>query len=137
GVPIDPVQGTRHDVLPFRVDCPGEGFRPISHPIRPCAIRPTPGCLHQLVSRPAKEERIGLFDVLDRVPMYVFVRDHYSMIAAPIQGDIDGISKGSHSVSVSKASGRANACVAKPQLISCPKTIVRLLGPITEKSRIS
>jgi hypothetical protein len=33
--------------------------------------------------------------------MHVFVRDHYTMIAAPVQCDVDGIPKGSHCVSVS------------------------------------
>jgi hypothetical protein len=37
-----------------------------------------------------------LFEVLDRVAMQVFVRDHFAMIAAPVQGDVDGIAKGSH-----------------------------------------
>ena len=30
-VPIDPVQGGRHDVLLGRVDRPGEGLRPVGH----------------------------------------------------------------------------------------------------------
>ncbi len=37
-----------------------------------------------------------MFEVLDRVTMQVFVRDHFSMIAAAVQGDVDGIAKGSH-----------------------------------------
>ena len=59
-VPIDPVQGARHDVLLCRVDRPGEGF----HPIRPrsCPRRRPPRCLHHFVS-PAKEESIGLVEV--------------------------------------------------------------------------
>ena len=32
--------------------------------------------------------------------MQVFVRDHYSMIAAPVQCDVDGIPKGSHYAAV-------------------------------------
>jgi hypothetical protein len=51
-----------------------------------------------LVGHPAKEEGIGLGEVLDRVTMYVFVRDAFTMIAAPIQCDVDGIPKGSHYV---------------------------------------
>jgi hypothetical protein len=35
-----------------------------------------------LVSHPAKKEGIGLLEVLDRVPMQVFVREHCPMIAA-------------------------------------------------------
>jgi len=34
--------------------------------------------------------------VLDRVTMQVFVRDECAMIAAPVQCNVDGISKGSH-----------------------------------------
>src|SRR5262249_2535942 len=47
-VPIDPVQGVRHDVLLCRVDRPGEGFHPIGHPIRPHSRprRRPPRCLH-------------------------------------------------------------------------------------------
>src|SRR5439155_21506933 len=97
-VPIDPVQGARHDVLPCRVDRPGEGL----HPIGPRARlrRRPPRCLHHFVSHPAKEEGIRLGDVLDRVTMQVFVREHGTMIAAPVQCDVDGIPKGSHYVRV-------------------------------------
>ena len=68
------------------------------HPIRPGSrrrLRP-PRCLHHFVSHPAKEEGIGLGEVLDRVTMQLFVRDPLTMIAAPVQGDVDGIPKGSH-----------------------------------------
>ncbi len=97
-VPIDPVQvaqkGARHDVLLGRVDRPGEGF----HPIRPRSRRRRRPecCFHHFVSQPAKEEGIGLVEVLDPVAMQVFVRDDCSMIAAPVQCDVDGIPKGSH-----------------------------------------
>ena len=101
-VPIDPVQGARHDVLLCRVDRPGEGFHPIGHPIRPHSRprRRPPRCLHHFVGYPAKEEGIGLREVLGRVTMQVFVREHCAMIAAPVQCDVDGIPKGSHCVSV-------------------------------------
>jgi hypothetical protein len=36
---------------------------------------------------------IGLDEVLDRVTMQVFVRDHCTMIAALVQCDVDAISK--------------------------------------------
>src|SRR5215472_14746066 len=93
-IPIDPVQCARHDVLLCRVDRPGEGF----HPIWPRSRRrrPPPRCLHHFVSHPPKEEGIGLVEVLNCVTMQVFIRDHYSMIAAPVQCDVDGIAKGSH-----------------------------------------
>src|SRR5437899_10635597 len=81
-VPIDPVQGARHHVLLCRVDRPGEGFHPIRPRSRP--RRRPPRCLHHFVSYPAKEEGIGPLEVLDRVTMQVFVRWHYTMIAAPV-----------------------------------------------------
>src|SRR3989441_4115610 len=93
-VPIDPVQGGRHDVLLCRVDRPGEGFHPIRPRSRP--RRRPPRCLHHFVSHPAEEEGIGLVEVLDRVTMQVFVRGDCTMIAAPVQCDVDGIPKGSH-----------------------------------------
>src|SRR6267378_3665575 len=93
-VPIDPVQGARHDVLLCRVDRPGEGFHPIRPRSRP--RRRPKRCLHHFVSHPAKEEGICLLEVLDRVTMQVFVRERFTMIAAPVQCDVDGIPKGSH-----------------------------------------
>src|SRR5438874_6092110 len=64
-VPIDPVQGARHDVLLCPVDCPGEGF----HPFRPRSRRHRrpPRCLHHFVRHPAKEESIGLVEVFHHV----------------------------------------------------------------------
>jgi hypothetical protein len=49
-----------------------------------------------LVGHPAKEESIGLGEVLDRVTMQVFVRQDCTMIATPVQCDVDGIPQGSH-----------------------------------------
>jgi hypothetical protein len=49
-----------------------------------------------LISHPAKQEGIGPVEVLGRVTMQLFVRDHCTMIAAPVQSDVDGIPKGSH-----------------------------------------
>jgi hypothetical protein len=57
---------------------------------------PSGRCLHHFVSRPAKEEGIGLVVVPGHGTMQVFVREHLTMIAAPVQGDADGIPKGSH-----------------------------------------
>src|SRR5687768_15549932 len=94
-VPIDPIQGARHDVLLCRVDRSAEGFHPIGHLSRP---RGPKRCLHHFVSHPAKEEGIRPVEVLDRVTMQVFVRENSTMIAAPIQRDVDGIPKGSHYV---------------------------------------
>jgi hypothetical protein len=42
-----------------------------------------------LVSHPAKEEGIGLVEVLDGVTMQVFVREPFTMIAAPVQCDVN------------------------------------------------
>jgi len=42
------------------------------------------------------------------VTMQVFVREHCTMIAAPVQCDVDGIPKGSHYVRVPIAIGRPN-----------------------------
>src|ERR1017187_3521402 len=67
-------------VLVYRVDRPGEGFHPIRPRSRP--RRRPKRCLHHFVSHPAKEDGIGLVEVLDRVTMKVFVREHFTMIAA-------------------------------------------------------
>ncbi len=45
---------------------------------------------------PAEEKGIGLIEVLGRVTMQVIVRRDCTMIAAPVQGDVDGVPKGSH-----------------------------------------
>jgi hypothetical protein len=77
---------------------PGEGFHPIGHPIRPHSRprRRPPRCLHHFVGYPPKKEGVGPRKVLGRVTMQVFVRGHCTMIAAPVQCDVDGIPKGSH-----------------------------------------
>jgi hypothetical protein len=41
-----------------------------------------------------------MVEVLYPVTMQVFVREHFTMIAAPVQCDVDGIPKGSHSARV-------------------------------------
>ena len=66
----------------------------------PVARQP-PRRLHHFVGDPAKEEGIGLREGLGPVTMQFFVRDPDTMIAAPVQGDVDGIPKGSHGVIVS------------------------------------
>jgi hypothetical protein len=83
-VPIDMLKGARYNVLLCRIDCPGEGFRPIRHPLRPHSFWPPPPCFHQFVSHPAKEEGISPNDVFYRVTVDVFVRDHYAMITATV-----------------------------------------------------
>src|SRR5215218_8174026 len=93
-VPVDSVEGTRHHELLCSVDRPGERF----HPFRPGFYprRRPPRCLHHFIRHPAKEEGIGPLEVLDSVTMQVFVGDPCTMIAAPVQCDVDGIPKGSH-----------------------------------------
>src|SRR5438034_5513105 len=88
------VTGVQTCALPIS----GEGFHPIGHPIRPRTRRPPPPCLHHFVGYPAKEEGISLREVLGRVTMQVFVRGYCTIIAAPVQCDVDGIPKGSHYV---------------------------------------
>ena len=64
---------------------------------------------HHFISHPAKKEGIGPVEVLDRVAMQIFVREHCTVIAAPVQCDVDGIPEGSHYVRVPIAIGRPNA----------------------------
>jgi hypothetical protein len=61
-----------------------------------------------LISHPAKEEGIGPVEVLDRVTMQLFVRENSTMIAAPVQCNVDGIPKGSHYAKAPIAIGRSN-----------------------------
>src|SRR5262249_45426898 len=65
---------------------------------------------HHLVSHPAKEERIGLLEILGVVTMQLFVRGNRTMIAAPVQCEVDGVPKGAHSVLLKWA----NPCRARP-----------------------
>src|SRR5581483_11402762 len=95
-VPIDPVEGARDDVFLHPVDRPGEGLHPIGPRSRP--RRRPPRGFHHLVRHPAKEEGVGLGEVLDRVSMQLFVGGHCTMIDAPTQCDVDGIPKALHGV---------------------------------------
>src|SRR6266446_2126366 len=121
-VPIDPVQGARHDVLLCRVDRPGEQFHPIR--ARSCPRRRPPRCLHHFVSHPAKKESIGLVEVFRRVTMYVFVREHFTMIAAPVQCDVDGVPKGSHYISVSTIKVRLGSTRPVPSSTEQPARLI-------------
>src|SRR5262249_7122519 len=102
------------------------GFHPISDPIRPCSRRPSPRCLHHLVNHPAKEEGIGLFEVLGVVTMQLFVREDRTMIAAPIQCDVDGIPKRSHlaRVSTMKSTNRGSMSGVRHFSISAPAVAI-------------
>jgi hypothetical protein len=64
-------------------------IKPRSRPRR----RP-PSCLHHFAGHPAKEEGIGLVEVLSRVTLQVFVREHCTLIAAPVECDVDVIRMG-------------------------------------------
>jgi hypothetical protein len=67
------------------------------------AALPTPvagALLHHFASHPAEEESIGLGDVLGRVTVQVFVRDHHTIFAAPVQSDVDGVPQAPHCVRV-------------------------------------
>ncbi|CAN7762355.1 hypothetical protein [Variovorax sp. LjRoot178] len=65
-------------------------------------FRPPCG-LHHLVGAPAKDEGIGLREVLGRVTMQLLIRNHYTMIAASVQCDVDGIPKWPHRMSVPRS----------------------------------
>src|SRR5262249_7223667 len=84
-----------------------------------------PRCLHHFVSHPAKEEGIGLLEVLDRVTMQVFVREHCTMIAAPVQCDVDGIPKASHYVLLMRANAQDNVRHEAPSGSSCCQAALR------------
>src|SRR5262249_43539539 len=87
------------------------------------------------INHPAKEESIGLGEALGRVTMQVFVRGDCTMIAAPVQCDVDGISKGSHYVFLKRANdGRA---VLGPRATRCPLAVFSCARPgeASEKAR--
>jgi hypothetical protein len=97
------------------VNRPGDRFHPSRHPIRPHSRlrdRP-PRRLHHYVGHPAKEDGIGLVEVLGAVTMQLFVRDNGTMIAAPVQCNVDGISKGSHDVLLKRANELASILPAR------------------------
>jgi hypothetical protein len=53
--------------------------------------------LHHLVDHAAKEEGVGLVEDFGCATKQVLVRGNAgAMIAAPVQGEVDGIAKGSH-----------------------------------------
>ena len=73
----------------------------------------------QIFATSSSEARpIGLGEVLDRVTMQVFVRDDCSMIATPVQRDVDGIPKGAHYARVSPMGIVHEPCVQAAGRIS-------------------
>ena len=96
-VPIDLVQGARHDVLLGPVDLLGEGDVCVIHPVRPCSRRRLPPrCLHHLVGHPAKQQGIGALQAGGPVAMRLLVRDPHLVINAAVEGDVDRVSERSH-----------------------------------------
>ena len=75
--------------------------------------------LIQVKKLSAKEECICLSDVLGRVTMQVFVRDHRTMIAAPVQCDVDGVPKWSHWDRVSQVVECGKRCPPLPTTVRC------------------
>ena len=71
------------------------------------------------------QEGIGPVEILDRVTMQVFVRDHCTMIAAPVQCDVDGITQGSHYVLLKRPNARTERC-GRP---SEPTTVTGMARP--------
>ena len=71
---------------------PGEGF----HPLRPRSgpHRRPKRRLHHFISHSAEKEGIGPVEILDRVTMQVFVCGDCTMIAAPIQCDVESNTEG-------------------------------------------
>ena len=94
GVPVDLVEGARDDVLLCGVDRLGEGLHPVGQ--RGCLRRGAEGCLHHLVDDAAEEESVGAFEVFGGVAVEIFIGDAGSVIAAAVQGDVDGVAKGAH-----------------------------------------
>src|SRR4029453_15650120 len=86
---------------------------------------------HSFINPPAEEEGIGLVEVLDRVTMQLFIRGNCTMIAAPVQCDVDGIPKGSHSVRVPPMVVRRKLCPSPPP----PSAFSMLVGPATRMRR--
>jgi hypothetical protein len=111
-----------------------------THPLRPrsCRRRRPKRCLHQFVSHPAKEKGIGLGDVLGGVTMQLFVRDPFPMIAAPVQCDVDGMTKRSHHArlhpTASPSQSREPAIPAQRAPPRPPRLGVGLAEAATKKS---
>ena len=71
--------------------CPGRGAA-----APPRSIRKSAGQRGGHRPTTAGSSTANLGEVFRRVTMQLFVRDPFTMIAAPVQGDVDGISKRSH-----------------------------------------
>jgi hypothetical protein len=92
----------------------------------PARRRRPPRRLHHFVSDPAKEEGIGLVEVLDRLTMQVLVRGNCTMIAAPVQSDVDGVPKGSH---LERIPPMGKTSKQKPRLATLPALFQRSVVP--------
>jgi len=71
-----------------------------------------------LVSDPAEEKGIGLGEALGPVTMQLFIRGPGTMIAAPVQCDVDGIAKGSHCVLLKRPNEKKTARAARDKIYS-------------------
>jgi hypothetical protein len=63
---------------------------------------PPPG-LHHLVGHPTEEEGVGPGEVLGMVTVQVFIGNDRAMIAAAVEGDVDGIPEGAHDGMVARS----------------------------------
>src|SRR5918996_1461348 len=102
GIPIDPAQRARHDILLRPVDGLGERPPPLIHPVRPRARgRLPPRRLHHLVGHPAEQQGIGSFHLSGPVAHRLLVRREPCLVmAAAVERDVDRVSKWSHPVAL-------------------------------------
>ena len=98
GIPIDPAQRARHDVLLRPVNGLGERDLPLTHPVRPRARhRLPPRRLHHLVGHPAEQQGIGSSQLCGPVAHRLLVRGEPCLVmAAAVESDVDRVSKWSH-----------------------------------------
>jgi hypothetical protein len=75
-----------------------------------------------LIGHPTKKEGIGSVEILDRVTMQFCIRDACTVIAAAVQGDVDGITKGSHDDTVPSMGSTAKLDRARSLIGSWMKT---------------
>jgi hypothetical protein len=107
GVPIGVGEGAGDDVLLGGVDGAGEGMHPRGHGFYGRGW--AEGGFHHLVGDAAEEEGAGLFDVFDGVAVELFVGEDGEMVAAAVEGDVDGVPEGAHAIRVAPA-GWGAAC---------------------------
>src|SRR5689334_11837178 len=79
----------------------------------------TPPRFHQFVRHATEKESIGLLEIRDGEAMNCFVGVDCTMVAAPVQRNVDRIPKWSHGVTVSTMAYRSNPMrrCAPPRLV--------------------